>query len=754
MPPRKRDRDADSLSAPATAAPAKRQRVSLACDSCRTAREKCDGGRPHCGTCTAQNRPCSYTPASRKRGVQTGYLRTIELSLAWLFEQVPGCEGALHRLLTQNDGVDGTRVLATKDKAGHRLYRRWSKSRVHKDIGRMLSDEKTPRNDTSADDSETEESISPATASNPFETKSSPEFSLHGVSVSQTDLSANSYSFRGMAESRAPTMLTLPPHWERLIDIYFSYVHSWFPIVERETVTSTALTYPPEGLDLESHHSSALHAQLWAVFAVSAFQDAASSEPSPCGSFSSGQIYSIARRLIPSDDESFEAPHISSLLLQSLVLLGQRKTMSAWLLIGQASRLALHSRAMSSHMFPVKQGDESSLSHIEVRILAASFVLDSLASLCLGQSQVTSGIRYSLPSVTITEPLNSNELWAPISGFGQASQGQDEPTSSSALPLPTFQQLFAFCRLWGASMDARLHDSPTFRRITPEDLVRSLDARFSFCNSLIFGGSTPTVPSAYLLQGMFLAVTLDLVPGHRPSLFSNLIEVVESCLESFGPAGTPPVMVTLMEIVQRHGHSSRMQEHDKAKWDAASKALTDVWKPSTSGPDGSKEHQNTMSRVDPTHRAVIGPAFLDEISTASHHTDQAAPITSGELENELSRMQQRQKEQQQQFLSYDRQRYPGNSDASPGTSQSMYAVTPNLTFQSPPLNGGGGGGGGGPLLQSSSIPSQLVDYDAILEELGSIDCADSIEVDPQFMTNLGFAPGCDLGEMFQGDFGT
>gem|GEM_PF-6020062 len=44
--------------------------------------------------------------------------------------------------------------------------------------------------------------------------------------------------------------------------------------------------------------------------------------------------------------------------------------------------------------------------------------------------------------------------------------------------------------------------------------------------------------------------------------------------------------------------------------------------------------------------------------------------------------------------------------------------------------------------------------DAILDELGTIDYTDGIGMDPQFMVNLGFAPGCDLGEMFQGDFGS
>lgn len=138
MPPKKRggvDANASTQDdAPEAAAP-KRQRVSLACDACRVARERCDGGRPTCGTCTSQNRTCSYTPTAKKRGVQTGYLRTIELSLAWLlFEKAPDSEEALYRLLTNSNGV-----LQKKGKEGDRLHRKWNKCRINKEIGRILS---------------------------------------------------------------------------------------------------------------------------------------------------------------------------------------------------------------------------------------------------------------------------------------------------------------------------------------------------------------------------------------------------------------------------------------------------------------------------------------------------------------------------------------------------------------------------------------------------------------------------------------
>lgn len=137
MPQKKRGGDAstNTRDEPADSAAPKRQRVSLACDACRTARERCDGTRPKCGTCVSQNRTCSYTPTAKKRGVQTGYLRTIELSLAWLlYEQAPESEDALYRLLTNEGGV-----LQKKGKAADRLHKKWTKSRVNKEIGRLLS---------------------------------------------------------------------------------------------------------------------------------------------------------------------------------------------------------------------------------------------------------------------------------------------------------------------------------------------------------------------------------------------------------------------------------------------------------------------------------------------------------------------------------------------------------------------------------------------------------------------------------------
>lgn len=78
----------------------------------------------------------------------------------------------------------------------------------------------------------------------------------------------------------------------------------------------------------------------------------------------------------------------------------------------------------------------------------------------------------------------------------------------------------------------------------------------------------------------------------------------------------------------------------------------------------------------------------------------------------------------------------------------------NMTPLDPVL--GTGFGGSNPTMVAPGVSegyTNSMDYDAILDELSSLDYVDSNEADPQFMANLGFAPGCELNDMFGGHFG-
>lgn len=676
MPPRKR-RGSDDNSA-TSQTQGKRQRVSLACDACRQAREKCDGGKPHCGSCVEQKRTCSYTPAAKKRGVPTGYLRTVELSLAWLIEEVPECEDALSRLLSE--GTDAAKLLQCKDQAGHRLQKRWSKSSVHKSIGKLLAEyadlpTESPEGLYSEDDAE--------------------NLQFQDTTVELAVRPASS----SYIESQVPQhqRVTLPTNWRTLIDVYFTYTHCWLPIADKASITTAALEYPAEGILLGSPDIPPIYAELWAIFAMAAFQDP--SDYLESMTIPARRVYSIARSLIPSEEKTFELPHLRALLLHALVLMGQGAELPAWLLIGTATRLSLHLKC-TGQMQVDTIGDAGHW------ILAACFILDTLASASLGYPST-----FNSGSANMRETEDELRRW------------QGDPTSDTT-PQRSLHQLYRFCCFMGQRVEGNQSLLPT-----TNDLVKSLDPEFSFCNSLL-GGSIPPSPSAYLIQLAFLAATIQLsgTTGIRTSLASNLIEAVEGCVSSFGSNGTPPIVVGLLGILRRSQHFVRLHETERVRWKSTVEGLRAVW-------NQQKEH---VSFIKPTTAHQHGHPSKSELETsASLH--RRGKSTLSNLGYEATQANNSDpvgnfRPAGMPFLPHTQRKILPSAQMQSGLGD-LDGVTNHLAS-----NGGG-------------TSAQPMDYDAILEELGSIDCTDEVEFDPQFMTNLGFGPGCELDDMFQVDFG-
>ncbi|KAH7133715.1 hypothetical protein EDB81DRAFT_695357 [Dactylonectria macrodidyma] len=716
----------ESRGDPAASTPSKRQRVSIACDSCRMAKGKCDGDRPRCGTCAMHNRNCSYTHAARKRGVPSGYLKSIEVSIGWLFEQYPGSEAALHRFLTQNDGADGVRVLVNKDETGGRFYRRWTKSSVCKDIGRLISDRRRLQRDISVDGSEPQENTSP-TSPLFLESQQTTGLDAHGGSLSLPDPPTTDPFQPPQNPNTIPTHrhITLPSNWSHLVDVYFAYTSCWLPIIKRDSVISTASLYPRQGLRLNSTHSSPLHAQLWAVLAVASFQDAAAST-SPNGSLSPNQIFSTACNLSATDQENSEAPYISSLLLQSLIRLGQRNEVEAWLLIGKASRLALSGLSATTPNTLAAQDGSAVPCHM-ARILAAANILDTLVSLCLGHPGMVGSGRYPLPSDPVTDPVNTTDSWGLLLSPEHSVRGQ-LPLS----PLAAFRQLYIFSQLWVKS--------PHSPKTTPGDLLQSLGPQFSFCNSLIFGGLTPAVPSAFLIQAMFLTISLGLALGPRPALLSNLLQLVELCIDNLGPFGTPSLMITLVEIIHRSDQSDRVYEEEKARWMTVMDSLQDVWRADTSRNNFVLREQNTESRVD-TNQATESPLAHNTAGLVLPTLDSSNDQQYDDIQPQINVLDA----SNQPHSASNRQAYTANVTGlklPPRISLSPSTSHPPALSEEHDRS-----------LRGNPEMSQQIEYDAILEELGTIDYADVTDANSQFMSNLGYVPGYDLRDMFLNDFG-
>ncbi|CRK32147.1 hypothetical protein BN1723_003823, partial [Verticillium longisporum] len=648
------------------------------------AREKCDGVQPQCFACVSLNRECTYNVAPKKRGVQTGLIRTLESALVWVFEQFPGTEAALNDLLTQESGPESL-LIGKGSEAGNRLHRRWRKSKTCKEIDRLLSgrDGSSPRIEGSEEDESSTEADQLGQSSG------------KGRSVPSTnDTTAN------------PTNRTfkLPNNYSRLLDIYLAYTHSWLPIVDRSRLLNL----------VAAHHSDEIRdAELWSALAVAAYQD-------PSHTTDPSAIYSTARSLLPligdsqasppngrtssmasqrhgkeaavdgGDQESEELAilqYANAFLLLSLVDLGQDKPSNASLYIGLAVRTAMGLRDLAASATPQSN-------HLQSRTVRACFLLDTIVSVRMGHtSHLTPASLDGLTPISEEGP-EEWDSWAPEPGFGsEVSIGSE--------------------------------------------LAAALDSRFSFCNSIL-GGSTPFLPTAFLLQVTFLGATLALNPDARVSLVWTLLEAVENAWHHLGP-GTSPLLITFMGMANRR--TKGLGGEDKERWDSLMTRLKATWQRAT----------------EPLQASSVAPPApnLDVYQGHSPAHRRSLPVAT------LSQQSQEAQHPQQQYhaLLTPSDHYPtsttsflgGGTAASPSTSRSI-PFTPGSN-QIP----GFSAGMMSPMLQMPHymlLPGQesMIGHDAILDELAAIDCTDSMDADPQFMANLGFAPGSDFTDM-RGEFG-
>lgn len=250
------------------------------------------------------------------------------------------------------------------------------------------------------------------------------------------------------------------------------------------------------------------------------------------------------------------------------------------------------------------------------------------------------------------------------------------------------------------------------------------------------------LPSAFLLQATFLTATVELVAGHRASLLSSFMEIVDSCVSNFSACGTPPVVIVLLGIMQRGGHVDSLHDSERSRWKSALDNLTAAWRPRAPNESPGKLYYGTL------HQPPAAQSFTHSMLTPTYQEGQDTPGVAGYTIPPVDQPA----DNAGHYLPYERRGLAHGMASAPSPVQApaRAMAAGNMPFQSPAL---GRGHQQAAMLYSSGMASQHVDYDAILEELGSIDCTDNIEVDPQFMTNLGFTPGYNLGEMFHEDFG-
>lgn len=361
---------------------APRKRVSQACDRCRSRKDKCDGKKPSCSTCTANGRQCAYDTNVKKRGLPEGYVRGLEKLWGLAIREVQGVEDNI-LLVVSNDGGNDRFLDAWNDENNaESLVDTWRKSYISKELERLLSlpesveNGKRKRADT---DLFVEKriglSVNPTGLNSGSMNKTedpadswpdrkheqmtheiyqpSPSIPRHQDPfrdrVSESILSPSNHP-TASSNGPPPTLNTpeLPSETWHLLDVYFSYTHSWLPIIEKHDLLRSSYQYSQNRSNVSaSGHGSGDHAVLWAAIAYAKYQHRAINNiPRAQGPvaemvWTAERMYAQARKLIPSEEGAFEIGHVQALLILALANLGDGSLSRAWLLVGKAVRIAI-----------------------------------------------------------------------------------------------------------------------------------------------------------------------------------------------------------------------------------------------------------------------------------------------------------------------------------------------------------------------------------------------------------------------------
>ncbi|KAF1978595.1 hypothetical protein BU23DRAFT_564171 [Bimuria novae-zelandiae CBS 107.79] len=705
--------------------PAKRSRVSRACDQCRTAREKCDGTQPSCLTCSASNRACTYTAPPKKRGIQPGYIRTLELALTWLFQNTDA-EAVLNRKLAQEGSSS---VLFGRDtRESNRLHKSWRKSQFCKDVDKLLSGEQLgagndPSPSSEDDDSEpeggqadlqdrlsvlpTEDEISPSAHFVP------PPVALpiHQRSFPAHDTAKLSGSFH----QHPVVATTLPSSTWRLLEVYFAYTQSWLPVCEKHDMLRISYSYPESGLilsidDLPNH---ADHAELWSVLAVAALQERmATREPAQDTLQEPLRLYSIARSLVPTETGFFAVGHVRALLNLAVVNIASSNTEVAWLLVGSASRIVLMIERSS-------QVVSARWKHL----LAGCFMLDSFVSLQLHRN----------PHLLKSDVIRAGQIdedgleeWQPWSGPLNVSSSAF--SRIPALSLSSFNKLTDIAEI----LNMCNLEGPSGLRVNPQQVLHqleswkaSLSVKFNYISDEL--KATPFNPPAILLQLSYLCCASSLLTS--PAYIQRMSELLEQYLNQLGVVAVPPIVLCLLAHVQANRVFPTLDPRLQSRVRKFESDLTRAWSGNRSNkPDSTPSLAPTQVRPSGSAYQIPTPESI-QVPFNSTFTPIENPSRRGRQRASASLLDD--------LLPDMNATVPVNHG--PNIDQDFGAPSLGDGFRRPSLQ------------HRNSAASR--DLETFFDELASLDGAEMVDNQPQFMQNLGFAPDANMADFLASEFG-
>ncbi|KAH7166419.1 hypothetical protein EDB81DRAFT_853077 [Dactylonectria macrodidyma] len=361
-----------------------RHRVTRACDECRRRKDRCDGQLPACGACLKGGRSCSYGP-SKKRGLRTGYVRTLEVLLGLIFSTIENSEAWICGLLEGNvEPIDfrpsapGTHI--STGAAVDFLLEAWRKGSVAKQAEKLLTqheagdDEDEGTESTSYFDIRVSEALDSCAAQkgsmasvgcdpeaplSPMNTDTTPAAEvpvdpgttptrIHPSFLSPDDgqlppggptsFPSKPVASVGPGESLMPD---LPSHWPYLLDVYFETTHCWFPIAQKHELLRIAYTLASSNTStattgsLSSGDSAFLHAAL-SYASHQSTSLPSSSKPSFINQHDTKSLHALTHGPLFADPATYDVGHVRAFLLLSLLEMDRELWTASWVAIGRA----------------------------------------------------------------------------------------------------------------------------------------------------------------------------------------------------------------------------------------------------------------------------------------------------------------------------------------------------------------------------------------------------------------------------------
>ncbi|KAF2133533.1 hypothetical protein P153DRAFT_332420 [Dothidotthia symphoricarpi CBS 119687] len=691
----------------ATDGPAKRTRVSRACDQCRVAREKCDGVQPMCSSCSMSSRGCTYTANPKKRGIQPGYIRALELALAWLFQLNADDETSLNDKLAQ--GGASSLLLSRDSKESNRLHKKWRKSSFYRDVDKLLSGGETSRHEPAEplsprsddEDSDVDEMrVPPVIQGEDFDQGKQDEAGPGGL------LHQPSSAFLPHV-LQSPNLVSLPPDCWRLLETYFTYIQSWFPISEKHDLLKLSYSYPAQGLPVSPDlPESGAHAELWSILAAASIYDGGNmsqfEDQDHPSKTTPRQLYDTAKAWIPNEFGGFDLGHVKALLNLAIFNVSQSSIEPAWLLVGCASRIL-------ERMNNASLNASSRLKHT----VAGCFILDTILALQLGRRSYFQ--RSDLKQLGSINEDNIEE-WQPWTG-GQHTSSQQQAripvmSISSFNCLVEIVDILASCEEQLSSGFSADHASQRFE-IWKASLPPKLDY-LRFDNT-----TTPLTPPAILLQLASCTTALSLAPSEPR--FHQILQMLERAQEHIGLASLPPVTSYLLGIIRKYSARLTTNQALHARIERLHLDIAQTWQISSSALHTTQIRTNETSKTlprrsitamqmptpDSVHNPLSRPQTVHQ--TAATGIIQTMPTPHNSIVPDLH------------------------------TTSSLYQ--PDDAFL----------GLHSPVLPDPRYPNMTNDLENFFDDLASLDSTNRLEHQPQFMQNLGFAPDANMSDLF-GDY--